>query len=124
MKTTMFEQIQAQTGLSTDQLASFMVFYVQESARYVYATRSETTFSWEIPGGSQTERRLLLGYDRTLAAVTISLEIAYQLFEGDTHYYVKTAGTVTPAEFGKSLSGIVRAAIHELTTWKPAPEFF
>ena len=124
MKTTMFEQIQAQTGLSNENLEKFMIFYVQESARYVYATRSEATFSWEIPGGPNSERRLLLGYNAAQAVVTISFEVAYQLFEGDTHFFVKTAGSITPAEFGKPLSAIVTAALEELRAWKPSYELF
>ena len=122
MRTTMFELIQAQTGLSNENLEKFMIFYVQESARYVYATRSEATFSWEIPGCSHTERRLLLSYNAAKAVVTISIEIAYQLFEGDTHFYVHTAGTITPVEFGKPLSAIVTAALEELRVWKPSYE--
>src|SRR4051812_23054672 len=124
MKTTMFEQAQAQTGLSAENLESFMIFYVQESARYAYATKSETNYSWELPSSANNERRLLLSYDATQAVVTISCEIAYQLFDGDTHFFVKKAGTVTPAEFGKPLSAIVTAALQELSAWKPSYDLF
>lgn len=124
MKTTIFEQAQAQTGLSAENLENFLIFYVQESARYACATRSETNFSWELPGGSNIERRLLLSYDAAQSCVTISFEVAYQLFDGDTHFFVKKAGTATPAEFGKPLSAIVTAALQELTAWKPSYEIF
>src|SRR6476660_6846424 len=124
MKTTMFEQAQAQTGLSSENLESFMIFYVQESARYAYATKSETNYSWQLPGNSTTERRLLLNYDAARAVVTISFEVAYQLFDGDTHFFVKTAGTVSPAEFGKPLSAIVTAALLDLAAWKPSYDLF
>ncbi len=124
MKSTIFEQAQAQTGLSAENLERFMIFYVQESARYAYATKSETNYSWELPGGKNIERRLLLNYDAAQTVVTISFEVVYQLFDGDTHFFVKKAGTVTSAEFGNPLSAIVTAALQELTAWKPSYELF
>jgi hypothetical protein len=124
MMTSLFEKTVDQAALSTESFEKLMAFYVQESARYAYATRSETTYSWQLPGESNIERRLLVRYDADEAVVTISYEIFYGLFEGDIRFYVKRAGTVTPQQFGKPLSAIVTATLRELVAWKPAYETF
>lgn len=117
--TQIFEKTVDQAQLSTESFEKVMAFYVQESARYAYATKSETTYSWQLPETSNIERRLLIRYDADEAVVTISYEIFYGLFEGDIRFYVKRTGSVTPQEFGKPMSAIVTATLRELVAWKP-----
>ena len=120
MKTTIFEQVQAQTGLAETNLEQFLVSYVLRRARQ----NSGGTFSWELAGGPNIERRLLLGFNESRSEIAVSFEVAYQLFACDTHFFVKKVGAVTPAEIETCLPGIVTSALEQVNNWKPTYEMF
>lgn len=124
MKTTIFEQVQAQTGLSAANLEQFLVFYVLESARRACQGTSGESYSWELASGANIERRLILGYDQARSEINVSIEVATQLFAGDTHFFVQTVDTVSPAEIDSRLPGIVTKALEQVNGFKPTYEIF
>ena len=124
MKTIVFEQAQAQTGLSAANLEQFLISYVLKSAHHAYEENAGESYLWQLAGNSNIERRLLLNYDANRSEFTVSFEIAYQLFEGDTHFFVKKVGTLSPAEIGNCLPGIVTKALEQVNSWKPSYELF
>lgn len=124
MKTIVFEQAQAQTGLSAANLEQFLISYVLKSAHHAYEENSGESYLWQLAGNSNIERRLLLNYDETKSEFTVSFEVAYQLFAGDTHFVVKKVGTLSPVEIRSSLPGIVTKALEQVNSWKPTYELF
>ncbi|MDB5081642.1 MAG: hypothetical protein JWP00_3566 [Chloroflexi bacterium] len=124
MKTTIFDNTQDQTGLTAQELESFLVSYVLESAHLAYQENSTKNLWWQLPGSPNMERRLLLNFDASQALITVSSEVTYQLFDGDFHFVVQQAGTVEASGLQNSLPGIVAKALQEINAWKPTCEYF
>jgi hypothetical protein len=120
MKTTIFEQAQAQTGLNAPHLEFFLISYVVECAQHACKGISGENFAWDLADGSKIERRLLLNYNPTQSEITVSFEVAYQLFEGDTRFLVKKVGSVKPDGVRSYLPGLVATALQQVNNWKPS----
>jgi hypothetical protein len=64
-------------------------------------------------------RRIMVVADANQDLVRVCIEATYELFEGDTHYFVERIGTSNRAEASDKVPGLVQKAYDRLITWKP-----
>ena len=122
MKSSIFEQAHASTGLAARDLEKFLISYIVESAGRAFEANSEKSFYWELAKASRAERRLLLFCDKDRQEVTVSFETACELFEGEAHFVVSKVGTVHRSEITTDLPGVVSKALNQVNDWKPTYE--
>jgi|GEM_PF-1869955 len=67
-------------------------------------------------------RRILVVSASNEEVVRVCIEAAYELFEGDTHYYVARIGTADRDKAGAEVPALLRKAYESLVNWKPTHE--
>ncbi len=79
------------------------------------------TFS-HLGGPDEPSRRVLVVIDSRTEMIFVSVEAAYQLFDGDNHYHVHQVGAVSQAEAVEKLRPLVEEAYRQIMAWKPSFE--
>lgn len=74
-----------------------------------------------VPEGERT-RRLLVVSETGESVVRVCIEASYELFEGDTHYYVRRVGTTPREEAAEGIEPLLHTAFAELVAWRPTHE--
>jgi hypothetical protein len=85
-------------------------FQDRKAAVYIYCQVNNP----DVPG-----RRVLAVAEAYSPKIEVSVEAAYQVFDGDTHYVVREIGAVERFQAAGQLLPLVLEAYETATTWKP-----
>lgn len=83
----------------------------EEATVYIYCHETKPT---------EPSRRVLVVTEANSAMITVCIEAAYQLFEGDIHHYVRRIGTIACAEAEAKLRPLLWEAYEIVMAWKPS----
>lgn len=105
---------------STQAFQDFIALELQNSldrfndpklAVYIYCQVKDPA----VPG-----RRVLAVTEAYSSKIDVSVEAAYQVFAGDTHYVVREIGAVERSQAATQLLPLLLEAYETALTWKPA----
>ena len=85
-------------------------FASEEATVYIYCHSTKPT---------EPSRRVLVVTEANSATITVCIEAAYQLFEGDIHHYVRRIGAIPCAEARAKLQPLLWEAYEIVMAWKP-----
>jgi hypothetical protein len=99
-----------QTFVEEDLAPALNRFDCEEAAVYIYCHPTKPT---------EPSRRVLVVTEANSAMITVCIEAAYQLFEGDIHHYVRRIGMIPCAEAAGKLRPLLWEAYEIVMSWKP-----
>lgn len=97
--------------MNVDVMLALGKFEAGELVNFVYTHPSQPT---------EPVRRVLVTSESARNRLRVSIEAAYQLFEGDYHHIVHSIGFYTAEEPAEVLGALVKTAYELVMSWKPS----
>jgi hypothetical protein len=106
---------------STQAFQEFITKELQhEHARERFYDLNATVYIYcHVKDPDESSRRILIIAEAHSPKIVVSVEAAYQVFEGDIHYTVREIGTIDRLKAAEDLLPLVLEAYEFVISWKP-----
>ncbi len=105
---------------STQAFQDFISLELQHALDNFHDPKAAVYFYCHVKTPDAPGRRVLAVTEAYSSKIVVSVEAAYQVFAGDTHYVVREIGAVERSQAAEHLLPLLLEAYETAITWKPA----
>jgi hypothetical protein len=105
---------------STQVFQAFINLELQHSLDRFYDRNATVYIYCHVKSPDDPARRILVIADAHSSNITVSVEAAYQVFEGDIHHIVREIGTVDRTQVDHKLLPLIVEAYEVAVAWRPS----
>lgn len=105
---------------STQAFQEFINLELQHSLDRFYDRNATVYIYCHVKSPDDPARRVLVIAEAHSSNITVSVEAAYQVFEGDIHHIVRQIGTVARTQANQELLPLMLEAYEMAVAWRPS----
>ncbi|NWJ45600.1 MAG: hypothetical protein HXX08_06955 [Chloroflexi bacterium] len=111
---------QVNTLEAENALDRFIKGDLQDAIDHIQQINASVYYSCRLDNLESKGRRIMIVADANEDLVRICIEASYELYEGDTHFFVERIGTSNRSEARERVPNLMQRAYDRLITWKPS----